>query len=211
MSLYNQVVKLAYENKELREELLPILSECGECADHDHQDHHDDHDHQDHHEDEDREPMARFEKGKPADPTENMSPEDAEEWRDNTEKYKDKFKKDSFLLVQDLVKLSSQNPELKDHVKRIIASLSKEASQSYFRDIVDYREIAKFLSELKKVDPQSSALLKKVVLHFHAVFTLDSNTQTALNKLTNLTGRGQLSPDITANQIFKIADLLGIR
>ena len=36
--------------------------------------------------------LARFEEGKPADPTKNMSPEDAEEWKGNTEKYKDKFK-----------------------------------------------------------------------------------------------------------------------
>lgn len=37
--------------------------------------------------------LARFEKGKPADPTKNMSPEDAEKWRANTEKYRDKFTK----------------------------------------------------------------------------------------------------------------------
>lgn len=35
---------------------------------------------------------SRFEEGKPADPTENMSPEDAEEWKANTEEYGDKFK-----------------------------------------------------------------------------------------------------------------------
>lgn len=36
--------------------------------------------------------LARFEEGKPADPTEDMSPEDAAEWKKNTEKHKDKFK-----------------------------------------------------------------------------------------------------------------------
>jgi len=39
--------------------------------------------------------LSRFEKGVPADPTENMSPEDAAEWEEMTEKYKDKFKKAS--------------------------------------------------------------------------------------------------------------------
>lgn len=34
---------------------------------------------------------ARYEEGQPADPTAEMSPEDAAEWRGNTEKYKDKF------------------------------------------------------------------------------------------------------------------------
>jgi hypothetical protein len=40
-----------------------------------------------------RQEHARFEEGVPADPTVNMSEEEAEEWRENTEKYKDKFKK----------------------------------------------------------------------------------------------------------------------
>jgi len=35
---------------------------------------------------------AQFEKGKPADPTENMSPEDAAKWKEENEKNKDKFK-----------------------------------------------------------------------------------------------------------------------
>lgn len=39
---------------------------------------------------------ARFEEGKPADPTENMDPEDAAKWKQNTEEHKDKFKEASF-------------------------------------------------------------------------------------------------------------------
>lgn len=39
-----------------------------------------------------KEVEARFEEGKPADPTENMSPEDAKKWKEMTEKHKDKFK-----------------------------------------------------------------------------------------------------------------------
>jgi hypothetical protein len=35
---------------------------------------------------------SRFEEGKPADPTKNMSPEEAKEWEANTDKYEDKFK-----------------------------------------------------------------------------------------------------------------------
>jgi len=38
------------------------------------------------------EPIARFEEGKPADPTENMSPEDAKKWREMKDEHKDKFK-----------------------------------------------------------------------------------------------------------------------
>ncbi len=36
--------------------------------------------------------LSRFEEGKPADPTENMSPEDAAEWRRMNEEHGDKFK-----------------------------------------------------------------------------------------------------------------------
>lgn len=40
---------------------------------------------------------SRFEEGKPADPTKQMSPEDAKEWKSNTEEYGDKFKASSYL------------------------------------------------------------------------------------------------------------------
>jgi len=36
--------------------------------------------------------LSRFEEGKPADPTENMSPEDAKTWREQTDEHKDEFK-----------------------------------------------------------------------------------------------------------------------
>jgi hypothetical protein len=39
-----------------------------------------------------REPVAKFEEGKPADPTKNMSPEDAAEWKKQKEENKDNFK-----------------------------------------------------------------------------------------------------------------------
>lgn len=35
---------------------------------------------------------ARYEEGKPADPTQNMSEEDAAEWKKQTEENKDNFK-----------------------------------------------------------------------------------------------------------------------
>jgi len=35
---------------------------------------------------------SRFEEGEPADPTQDMSPEDAQAWKSNTEEHKDKFK-----------------------------------------------------------------------------------------------------------------------
>lgn len=63
-SLYDALVRVAFENREIRADLLPLLKE---------------HD-------------ARFEKGVPADPTQNMSPEDAEKWEEMKEEYGGKFK-----------------------------------------------------------------------------------------------------------------------
>ena len=40
----------------------------------------------------DEEHLSRFEEGKPADPTKNMDPEDAKEWKAQTEEHKDQFK-----------------------------------------------------------------------------------------------------------------------
>jgi hypothetical protein len=37
--------------------------------------------------------LARYEEGVPADPTENMSPEDAKEWKEQNEEHRDEFKK----------------------------------------------------------------------------------------------------------------------
>lgn len=46
---------------------------------------------------------ARFEAGKPADPTENMSPEDAAKWKDMNEEHRDKFKTAAGLSMDGLL------------------------------------------------------------------------------------------------------------
>lgn len=40
--------------------------------------------------------LSRFEEGKPADPTKNMSPEDAKKWEGQKEEHKDEFKKEGY-------------------------------------------------------------------------------------------------------------------
>lgn len=64
------LIRLAHSHPEFRKDLLPLITACGPEA-----------------------PMqGKFEEGKPADPTKNMSPEDAAEWKKQTELNKDKFK-----------------------------------------------------------------------------------------------------------------------
>lgn len=48
--------------------------------------------------------LSRFEEGKPADPTEQMSPEDAAEWKRQHDKNKDKFKSASPTLAEQAVR-----------------------------------------------------------------------------------------------------------
>jgi hypothetical protein len=43
--------------------------------------------------------LARFPEGKPADPTSNMSPEDAAKWKTMNEEHKDKFKKTAYFTI----------------------------------------------------------------------------------------------------------------
>lgn len=64
------LIRLAHSHPEFRKDLMPLITACGPEA-----------------------PMqGKFEEGKPADPTKNMSPEDAAEWKKQTELNKDKFK-----------------------------------------------------------------------------------------------------------------------
>jgi len=57
---------------------------------------------------------ARFEEGVPADPTQNMTPEEAAEWEAMNEKYKDKLKKErESALRDDLIRLAYNKPELR--------------------------------------------------------------------------------------------------
>jgi hypothetical protein len=69
--------------------------------------------------------VARFEKGKPADPTQNMSPEQAAKWREMNEEHKDKFKTASSMnewLVKDYPILQSRQSEyyIQKELPRII-------------------------------------------------------------------------------------------
>jgi len=64
------LIRLAHSHPEFRKDLLPIITACGVEGP----------------------MMGKFEEGKPADPTKNMSPEDAAEWKKQNELNKDKFK-----------------------------------------------------------------------------------------------------------------------
>jgi hypothetical protein len=83
---------------------------------------------------------SRFEEGKPADPTENMSPEDAKKWKEMTEKHKDKFKEASYRI------------RLSDPDMRAIEDMMSESG-------ISFEEAKKKLEIIKDVAALSSGTL----------------------------------------------------
>lgn len=69
-ALRSQLIRLAHQHPEFRKDILPLVTAC----------------------DSEGPMMGKFEEGKPADPTSQMSPEDAKKWEEMNDKHKDNFK-----------------------------------------------------------------------------------------------------------------------
>lgn len=64
--------------------------------------------------------LSRYEEGKPADPTKEMSPEDAKKWRQNTEEYGDKFKAATFRQKFAAVRRMAMEFDTEDALKQYL-------------------------------------------------------------------------------------------
>jgi hypothetical protein len=88
-------------------------------------------------------PMSRHEEGKPADPTKDMSPEDAQEWKLNTLKHKDEFKSADWKTS----KLQSRQEKI----------LKKYLDSAGSRAVMDFDELPPDVqADLKKVKDQET-------------------------------------------------------
>jgi len=106
------------------------------------------------------EKQTKFEEGKPADPTKNMTEEEAKEWKANTEKYKDKFDKKAEEEKQ--TKFEEGKPA--DPTKNMTEEEAKEwkANTEKYKDKFDKKEAARgaddaikfkeYLERLKKLN-----------------------------------------------------------
>ena len=67
---------------------------------------------------------ARFEEGVPADPTQNMSPEDAQKWKEMNEEHRDNFKTSSLFQLWDTGFKATKTATISDHrtLQQLIAS-----------------------------------------------------------------------------------------
>jgi hypothetical protein len=77
--------------------------------------------------------LSRFEEGKPADPTENMSPEDAKRWWEEHEKNKDRFKASSIRIVARYEKASRKPQSIPErHQLKILIDTIKNPLKGKF-------------------------------------------------------------------------------
>jgi len=121
--------------------------------------------------------LSRFEEGKPADPTENMSPEDAKKWREQTDEHKDEFKSAADKTATKVeIKLQYDSPT---SVGKIVSpsgraeyyyTLGNGAKMSYsdrekfryqLRNQANVREAEKLVKELDQKVPSKTAAAKK--------------------------------------------------
>ena len=111
-----------------------------------------------------------------------------------------------------LIKLASLLPAGCGERKAILAGLEKTSSRMGVDILTSFVDPEKFKSTLRTLntDEQSRDLLQQVRGELMDRLTPDSSTERALNRLSNLVS-GSQDPANLRNQIFKVANELGIR
>ena len=111
-----------------------------------------------------------------------------------------------------LIRLASTMEPGSPERKAVLAGLEKSASRmgvDIFRSFVDPK---KFIATRRNLanDKQSQDLLRQIQMELLDRLTPDDSTERALNRLSNLLS-GSQDPANLRNQIFKVANELGIR
>jgi|AntRauTorckE6833_2_1112554.scaffolds.fasta_scaffold00008_6 hypothetical protein len=115
-------------------------------------------------------------------------------------------------LKDQLIRLGSTNPELRPHIRPVLAELQRTSKLNLMRDIVDLRAFGKLRSQARKGgDEQTADMLKDIFKHFSDRLQLDGGEEKAFNRLNNMLGRPPSDANMLRNQVAKIADLLGIK
>jgi len=111
-----------------------------------------------------------------------------------------------------LIRLASTMEPGSPERKSILAGLEKSASRmgvDIFRSFVDPKKYIATRRNLAN-DKQSQDLLRQIQTELLDRLTPDDSTERALNRLSNLLS-GSQDPANLRNQIFKVANELGIR
>ena len=152
---------------------------------------------------ESEEKAARFEEGKPADPTENMTPEDAAEWKAMTEEHGDNFKSASvdMDLKTALARLATAKKAVsavsESEAEKLVASVRKVYKEAH--DLFDeaHRTKADYYAPIDpKLVEQLKDLHGEVLQGLSALSRIDSKgADPLLTKDLSTFGHMGLSPD----------------
>lgn len=110
-----------------------------------------------------------------------------------------------------LIRLASSMPKGSDSRRVILSSLQKTAAGVIWH-ILDQRAFMQVYKKLEKDDEQSAGLLYDVLKELEDKLTLSNRESQALGRLSQLVKAGSSwKPALQRNNIFKAADLLGIK
>lgn len=100
--------------------------------------------------------------------------------------------------------------KLADEVKALSSKRAANLGVEFFKSYIDPRKFSATMRVLRKEDKQAADLLDEVMRTLIDKLTpSDRNVEPALNKLAS-TLRGSQDPAMLRNQVFKVADLLGL-
>lgn len=200
MSLYDKTIRLAYENPELREKLLPLVKQAGLSL---------------------RKVKSLMRRHNiPGEVSGRGSEWEVELPDEAAKKLFERHVSDSvggyrtgfggWVLRPGYQGSGDWNdPSSRHHY----ANQDKTAGieRELLEGVVSMRELGKVRSTLRKAgDRQSLDLVSEVVQAFLDKFSLSSNEEAALRRLSNLP-HGSQDPASLRNQVFKIANLMGMR
>jgi len=113
----------------------------------------------------------------------------------------------------DLLRIAAELPKGDPTRREILAALQREAGTGHdiLGELLDYRAFVKVYSGLRKVDAQSADLLREVWSKLSDSLDISSSERQALSRLRGIVDNPGWDPSLQRNNIFKAADLLGIR
>ena len=110
-----------------------------------------------------------------------------------------------------LIKFAYNHPQYRKDILPLIQT-DKVASQSLIEGLLPRRDVVSCIRKIKKTDEQSSKLLRDAYLELSDQLDITDNQRYALNRMKNVVENcDRMQPAGIRNQVFKAADMLGMR
>lgn len=117
-------------------------------------------------------------------------------------------------LRNKLIKFAYNHPQYRKDILPLVKSggTDKVASQSLIEGLLPQRDVISCIRKIKKTDEQSSNLLRDAYLELSDQLDITDNQRYALNRMKNVVENcDRMQPAGIRNQVFKAADMLGMR